>query len=329
LKNNTINQHFLSQAEQRLNSCNPLAQLRKQKIFSYEVLSHNDESTLANPTPVKIQKNLSDLDLYSFDVLDKAVRLNFESGFGKYESDISNLTKTLLCKVSNEDSNYSTELQNIFILKFLNSIRNPYSYKHTLSFLGSYASYHPTETKLKTIYDGIEKGNKPHLASICKRYGFTPEEYVSWLKIIYLLLFVHDELGINPLEALARRFFERQNSYIEVIISTYTQRQAVLLSDRGYNQYDESDSSIKYDFNLCSNAHITYCFTDISKILSPAHPLHGNERVLEAFRAAPKKINVKLVNDNEQMLCDYNSRTKMQSANKVFCKVGNLLEDVL
>ncbi|MCC4859812.1 hypothetical protein [Vibrio splendidus] len=325
MESNTINQHFLSQAEQRLNSFNPSARLRNQKIFSYDVLSH-DDGTLDNPRSVSISRNLSDLDLYSFSVLDKTVRLNFESEFGRYESDISNATETLLCKVSNGDTDCSAELQQVFILKFLNSIRNPYSYKNTLSFLGSYATYHPTDPKLKTIYDSIENSNKPHLSAICERYGFTPKEYVNWLKAIYLLLFVRDQYGVNILEALARSFYENQNTYIHVIISTYTKGQAVLLSDRGYNQFDDSDSSINYEFNLNSNAHIAYSFADITKALPLEHPLHGNKRVQELFRTLPKEINVSLVTDNEEILTAYNSRTIMQSANKIFCKLGDLIE---
>lgn len=328
MESHTINQHFFSQAEQRLNSLNPTARVRNQKIFSYDVLSR-DNGKLANPRSVNISRNLSDLDLYSFDVLDKTVRLNFESEFGRYESDISNAIETLLCKVSNGDSNCSTELQQIFILKFLNSIRNPYSYKNTLSFFKSYAHYHPKEPKLKAIYDNIENSNKPHLLAICKRYGFTHEEYVLWLKAIYLLLFVRDQQGVNILEALARSFYENQNTYIYVIISTYSKGQAVLLSDRGYNQFDDTGSSINYEFNLNSNAHIAYSFIDITKALPLEHPLHGNERVQEVFRMLPKEINVSLVADNEEILSAYNSRTIMQSAKKVFCKLGDSVENGL
>ncbi|OOE36189.1 hypothetical protein BZG05_01525, partial [Salinivibrio kushneri] len=102
MKNLTKNQHFLSQAEQRLNAINPAAKAKKQRIYSFDVLrcGGGADCQLAEAKSVRIESNLSDIDLYSFSLLNDNERLNFESAFGKYESEIKVLVDNLISKVS-------------------------------------------------------------------------------------------------------------------------------------------------------------------------------------------------------------------------------------
>ena len=59
LENDTRNQHFVTQGEQRLNALNPHADLRNQRIFSFEVVDRESYTLkLENPIGRPIGKSL-------------------------------------------------------------------------------------------------------------------------------------------------------------------------------------------------------------------------------------------------------------------------------
>jgi len=101
LINNTRNQHFISQAEQRLNASNLSAKPQKQRIYKFKVDNRETSCvSLTNRNGVKICNNLSEQDLFSFDVLDeKKDRYNFEELFSQYESQIITHTNSLVSKL--------------------------------------------------------------------------------------------------------------------------------------------------------------------------------------------------------------------------------------
>lgn len=321
MENYTKNQHFLSQAEQRLNAINPAAKAKNQRIYSFDIFRGSDGafSELAEAKSVRIESNLSDIDLYSFSLLDDKVRLNFESAFGKYESEIQVWVNNLISKVSNGSDDVSEEVQRIFLLKFLNTLRNPFAIRDLINLFSNYISYFPTDKELRSIYFKIDSKNMPHADAVCTRYKVTKEQYVSWLKILYLILYVKDGDETNLLESIAKSFYENPLHYIQVFLFVYSKGQPVLLSDKGFSEFDPSGTSINYEFNLCDRAHIAYAFTDISKAL-PDHPLYGNEQVVNEFKNQPKNIDVRLILDNQEMLAAYNKRIVNQSHKSVFCK---------
>ena len=81
LENDTRNQHFVTQGEQRLNALNPQADPSNLRIYSFEVVDReNYILALESPNGRPIGSNLSLFDLFSFDVPgDSRLRLNFES----------------------------------------------------------------------------------------------------------------------------------------------------------------------------------------------------------------------------------------------------------
>ncbi|HCH3381906.1 TPA: DUF4238 domain-containing protein [Vibrio parahaemolyticus] len=318
MKNLTKNQHFLSQAEQRLNAINPAAKAKNQRIYSFDVLRGAD-CKLAEAKSVRIESNLSDIDLYSFSLLDDKERLNFESAFGKYESEVKVWVDNLISKVSNGSDDVSEEVQRIFLLKFLNTLRNPFAMRDLINLFSKYTNYFPTDIELKSIYFKIDSNNMPHADAVCTRYKVTKEQYVSWLKILYLILYVKDGDETNLLESIAKSFYENPLHHIQIFLCVYSKGQSVLLSDKGFSKFDPTGASINYEFNLCDRAHVAYAFTDISKAL-PEHPLHGNEQVLNLFKRQPKNINVRLILDNQEMLVAYNQRIVEQSYKSVYCK---------
>jgi hypothetical protein len=102
LENDTRNQHFVTQGEQRLNALNPMADPKNQRIYSFEVVDReNYKLALEIPAGRSISKTLSLFDLFSFDVSGESrLRLNFETLFQKYEGYIKDHTQSLLAKLN-------------------------------------------------------------------------------------------------------------------------------------------------------------------------------------------------------------------------------------
>src|SRR5271169_1979992 len=128
LENDTRNQHFVTQGEQRLNALNPQADPRNQRIYSFEVVDReNCNLALESPIGRPIGSNLSLFDLFSFDVPGGSpMRLNFESLFHKYEGYIEAHTRSLLAKLNTRSSDIKAEIIDLLAAKLLNFVRNPF-----------------------------------------------------------------------------------------------------------------------------------------------------------------------------------------------------------
>lgn len=102
LENDTRNQHFVTQGEQRLNALNPQADASNLRIYSFTVVDRENYTlALESPNGRPIGSNLSLFDLFSFDVAGNSrLRLNFESLFHKYEGNIEAHTRSLLAKLN-------------------------------------------------------------------------------------------------------------------------------------------------------------------------------------------------------------------------------------
>lgn len=75
--NETRNQHYVSQVEQKLNCIDASISRKKRRIYQFESLDReSQEYKLSDENGVKIEKNLSFDDLYSLEVFDNATRDN-------------------------------------------------------------------------------------------------------------------------------------------------------------------------------------------------------------------------------------------------------------
>jgi hypothetical protein len=76
-------------------------------------------------------------DVFSFDVLPDKTRQNFEDLFGGYEATIQKSTLSLLSKLDRGgSSDIKEEILAIFVAKFMNFLRNPFSIKKVLNTIG-------------------------------------------------------------------------------------------------------------------------------------------------------------------------------------------------
>src|SRR3954469_23962511 len=148
MENETRNQHFLPRVEQKLNALNPNAKNKNLRIYSFKVLDRENYSlTLESENGKPINNNLSLFDLFSFDVSgDSRLRMNFESLFQNYETNIEVHTKSLLSKLNSPTSDVKTEIIDLFAAKFLNSVRNPFSIAKVLDTFPMLAKYEPTDS---------------------------------------------------------------------------------------------------------------------------------------------------------------------------------------
>jgi hypothetical protein len=178
--NDTRNQHFVSQGEQRLNALNPQADRKNQRIYSFEVIDReNYQLALESPIGRPIESNLSLFDLFSFDVPGESrLRLNFESLFRKYEGYIKDHTQSLLAKLNAGSGDIKVEIINLFAAKMLNFVRNPFSIVKVLNSFPDLASHDPTDPALLADYRRVVSGRKPQQAHLCAELGISEAQYV-------------------------------------------------------------------------------------------------------------------------------------------------------
>ncbi len=98
--NTTANQHFLSRTEQELNAHNPTAKHPGNlRIYSFSLVDREKHHIrLDDARGRSISRNLALPDLFSFSVINKRNRLNFEYLFGEYETSLKMNSVKLLEK---------------------------------------------------------------------------------------------------------------------------------------------------------------------------------------------------------------------------------------
>jgi hypothetical protein len=319
IQNITKNQHYVSQVEQRLNTSTPKLPKKSQKIHSFKILDRESYSIEMEGSKAKsIENNLSWYDLFTFDVETKTVRNNFESLFGEYESKIETYTIDLLKKLNESNNDVKEELLGLFILKLLNTFRNPYCIKQTLNTIGKAGMYKPVDEDLAEIFQKVAQGNKPHQQWLCTQLGISRTEYVDWLKTLFILLMRPEKNQPNFLEQMVKSLYEADSHLINVFVFYYDDdfgEGGVLLSDRGFSIPAPSDEVLAYNFNLSSKAFITYAFSDIDSSV----PEGTSQNIIDAVKRMPKSVSVEIVKNDFDALSTYNRHTVYQAFERVYC----------
>ena len=312
LKDVTKNQHFVPQVEQRLNAINPLAKKENQKIYSFSLDDRESYAiNLDSDKGFKISNTLSLNDIFSFDVLEKeAARYNFENLFNQYEARIKINTESLISRLPIAGADIKSEILNIFLSKFLNFVRNPYSIKKVLNTFPQLRNVHPTDPVHCKNFWRVLNGRKPQQAYLCKQLEVTEEEYVDWLSVIFLLLNPLKKGQPNFLEQVVRGLYENPDSFIGVLIYTYDDK-TCLLSDRGYSIPLLENEYMAWDFNLYSRGFIRYFFGSLDPATAP-------KDLVEKFKAGPKSIGVRNIVNDLNALEQYNKHVVYQCNKSVF-----------
>ena len=319
-QNTSKKQHYISRVEQRLNTSTPNSPKRYKRIYSFKIIDRELYSIEMEGNKAKtIENTLSWQDLFTFDVTTKAVRNNLEFLFNEYESNIEIQTINLIKNLEKKNNNIKEDLIGLFILKLLNTFRNPYCIKKTLNTVGRAAMYKPLSSDLAEIFHKIEHGNKPHQQWLCSELGITQAEYVDWLRTLLMLLIRPEENLPNMLEQIVKSLYETNSQLIKVYVyyyeDKYNEGRGILLSDRGFCVPLISDNILAYNFNLSSRAFITYAFIDVDSDAGGKPP----KSTIDLFNRFSNNVYVELVKDDLNALATYNRHTVYQSFKHVYC----------
>lgn len=320
--NETISQHFLSQVEQRMNSFNIGAKNKNRRIYSFKVIDRDNYTVeLERPDGVKICDNLTFDDLFTFYKGSEKLRKNLENAFGEYESKISHLTNVIVNKVREgcNGEDVSDVLVELLRVKFMNFLRNPFSIKKVLNSVGDLSSYYPVERGLLKEFNLIDDSYKPHADRLCNFFNVTYEEYIKWIKILFLVLMRPGDMKENILEAVVRNLLEDKRLKTMFIIFHYTGEhddKKVCLSDRSWvDCIEHDDDRMGMDFNLTSNMFLRFGTVSLESLMPPGTPSH----IVDLFLSRPKDIECFVIENDLNILSSYNRNAVLQSYQKVFC----------
>ena len=323
LKNNTRNQHYISQCEQKFNSINPENGRSQRKIYSFSIKnSESFDLILDDPFGTKIENNLSSKDLYTFKELDSENRYNFELFFRKYEDRLHNLTVSLIKKTREGIEAYiSDELREIFALKLLNSFRNPYRIKVTLEIIGVLSKHRPVDESSNNIYQKIEQNRNDYSKSIAEEFGVNEDEYVQWIKSLFILLCLDIKENKNILDLLIENVFTSKQ--IRVNIDYYADKNSenyVVLPDTGYVKICPNPTSLIYQFNLSANILLSYIIQEVNMTEFAQSEVNMPIGDIQKIISQITNIHYQTRINNLETLSEFNKLAISQSHSKVFCK---------
>ncbi|CRY84219.1 hypothetical protein [Yersinia intermedia] len=212
--NNTKNQHFISQVEQKLNSINPDDVRKKRRIYKFNVIDReNSKVVLVSANGSRIENSLSINDLFTYAINENGLRHNLEQEFENYEAKLESLTKEFLIKAGADRKEITHEIIGLFTCKFLNLIRNPYCIKKTLNIFSQYIDYKPTGPQLLAEYALISNIKEVDISSLLIRLGVTLTEYKNWLQVLFLVLMRNPGSEVNLLEEIIRSILSNNDTY--------------------------------------------------------------------------------------------------------------------
>ena len=324
LVNETQNQHFVSQAEQRLNAINSNAKQINQRIYAFSIVDRDSsEIHLLNQKGRKINSNLSFQDLFSFDILNRTHRRNFEEIFQRYEENITLYTCRFTTKIKQEDSNVREELVNIFALKLLNTLRNPYSIARSLRiFPDILKNSHPTDPHLYREYEHAVYGNRPHQQTLCRHFGITLDQYNEWIRCLFILLNYVNDKNLTAFEEIIVSLFNDPNLHIGIRLFTYNQ-ETCLLPDIGFVDFGDDPGTMAMAFNLYSRAFVQYVFlnrdTFLEKHEARVGPIPQRHReAFEQWKSQQKTVSIYPELNNLDLLRAYNAGAVLQCHSHVY-----------
>ena len=309
----TRNQHFISQAEQRQNAMNPKGSNRNKKIYSFEVIDR-ETYTLKARGAKKVETSLSINDLFCFSKAENDDgQFNFEKLFQRYEDEITIHTESLINKVKRNNNNVNHELMFIFVAKFMNFIRNPYSVKKVLNTFPSLLNVHPTDPVIYQQYEQVLKGRKPQQRALSQQLDISDEEYEQWLRIIFMLLMpIDNSEHYNFLESTVAGMYTTPEMKIGAILFTFDEA-CCLLSDRGHNYYPLGANQNAWEFNLNSQAFIRFGFTPITELLRRSI----TSEQLKVAKSMKHDVSLFHRHNDYAELGNYNKTTVYQAARNV------------
>jgi hypothetical protein len=223
-----------------------------------------------------------------------------------------------LRKLEHGSGDVKKEILEIFVTKFMNLLRNPYSVTKVLNIVGSVLHFHPTDPELLAHYNAVLAGRKPHQAHLCKQLDISPEQYQMWLSALFMLLVRPAPNEVNLMEIIVKQIFESPSGFPMVCVYRYSgehSEKRCLLSDRGYATPLPHEPHLSFSFNLSATAFIVYVFASIEKLNLPYIPLPS---VIDSYKTQQKVVRVVPVINDLAALARYNQSIVYQCHRAVY-----------
>lgn len=269
LVNPTANQHFISQAEQRLNSCSSNPNSKKSEIYRFEIAERNPPKVISGEK-VSIGRNLSFQEIFTIHRLSGNERLNFENLFKRYEDEFLPRAQSLaefisIAREKSADASGAVDLKNIdgldfnkivddlkfvFKYKIMNGLRNPYSIKNTLREFESFLDHAIFEEEALKIYIALELKNKSEKDYICSQFSISESEYKKWIRLLLMFLYIQKN-GFTMLDGFVDEFFKAKDLYTHISIGLFDNYHA-LLTDTGVVKDNSAYNNTTY-INVSKN----------------------------------------------------------------------------
>ncbi|MDP9123356.1 MAG: hypothetical protein M3N82_01940 [Pseudomonadota bacterium] len=310
--NATQSQHYLSQAEQRLNTSTPQAASKNQRIYEFDVIGRFHDAKLGQPRNPRIRANLALDDVFSFDVKkNSTLRQNFEALFHAYEDNIVAHSEAVLQKAAaNDNDGMNVEVFELFKAKLLNFMRNPHSVPKMLDTFRQITMVVPTDPDRRAQLDEVLNGNRPHEETTCKVLGLTRDQYTVWLGTQFMLLSDVATDQDSLFDQIVNSLFTNPAVVVLVWIGKYTEHRC-MLSDRAATSSINLPGVDCIEFNLRHDAFIRYVFRHRN--------MFRPELTQQQIDAMPKVFNVYYSVDDMEHLRAFNQNVINQSHSRVFC----------
>lgn len=323
--NETVSQHFLSQVEQRMNAFNTNASRENMKIYSFKVIDRDNYIvSLEKQKGIKITTNLTVGDLFTFYKGSNNVRKNLEMQFRQYEDNISSLTNLLLEKTKEQEKEITDVVSNLFLSKFMNFVRNPFSIKKVLNTFGDLPDYYPTEKEILKEFKLIDSSYKPHVDYLCNKFNVTYDEYIRWIKLLFLVLMRPNGSKENILEGTIKSLMENKEFVTGFRVYKYSGEhddKKVCLSDRSWvDSLENNADQLSMDFNITSNVFLRFYSISIKKLA----PSNAPQFLIDNFIKTPRVIECRVEENDLETLRSYNRNAVLQSYERVFCSSQNI-----
>lgn len=337
LINTTRNHHFISQVEQRWNASSNQDNPSLARICKYKIVDKSSFELEATNRPLIKNTSAKD-DLYTLELFESGKRLNLEKFFGaledKYNKIVSSFHSSIMYKIESNNitsksidgSDLIEDIKYLQKLKLLNFIRNPHNIKKALKSF-SFCKDHIIQgsgKEFESIFNSLVNNDKRQRDHICSKYGVSPAEYDSWLKLIILFVYYDEGISHSSIDGMIEEYFKAKELYTTIIISYYTDSALTpLVPDIG----SIMDPDLTYQFNVSKNCFVSLRHTQIDsedalksfmRICEAANEPYTEEAFDFFKNTMAGKANTFIQVNNKEFLEVYNKRCITESVEFVY-----------
>lgn len=281
-------QHFISQAEQRLNGIPP----NRDRIYQFEVINREKSVLkLVHKNGISIRNNLAIEDLYSFDKSGE-LRKNFEKLFQRYEQRITSAVEALEGKLLKKSyTDLDGLLYEIFLLKFLNVRSNLFE---SLPDLDLSLEEHKKWLKVLLLLlmpnpkSSARPGNHP--GNLFEQIAYDLLTDTSFIRAVKIQMLS---------EGFAGRFLLNDRSYF-------------------YSSEPTDPNKLILNFNISDRIAMTFMIVN-PQVLKQYDPFTQNWLIQQSLAEIRQGINRVPVFDDQREVEQFNQGMIFQARRYVFC----------